>query len=56
MDMLQFSSQIGQLVFLIIDPRYGALVDEDALNQAVTYGAIPLVGLERIQDIIDSLV
>lgn len=56
LDMLEFSSQIGQLVFLMIDPRYGALTDEDAMRQAVTFGAIPLVGLERLQDIIDSLV
>jgi DNA processing protein len=56
LDLLEFSSQIGQLVFLMIDPRYGALVDKEAMRQAVTYGAIPLVGLERIQDIVDSLV
>lgn len=55
-DLLECCMQIGKLVFVMIDPRHGALSDQEALNKAVQYGAIPLVGLEKIDDIIKALV
>ena len=56
MDLLECCMQIGKLVFVIIDPKHGALSDQEALNKAVQFGAIPLVGLEKIDDIIKALV
>jgi len=56
MDLLKCCSQIGKLAFIVIDPRYGALADKESFNLAVTYGAIPMVGLDKIDDIIQSLV
>ncbi|UCD64334.1 MAG: DNA-processing protein DprA [Candidatus Zixiibacteriota bacterium] len=56
LDLLKCCSQIGKLAFIMIDPRHGALTDEASLNRAYTYGAIPLVGLEKVPDIVDSLV
>lgn len=56
MDLLKCCSQIGKMAFVMIDPKHGALTDEQSLNQAVTCGAIPMVGLNRIDEIIQSLV
>ncbi len=56
MDLLKCCSQIGKLAFVMIDPKHGALADKESFNQAVTYGAIPMVGLNRIDEIIQSLV
>ena len=56
LDLLQCCSQIGKLAFIVIDPATGALADEVSLNKAVSYGAIPMVGLDKIDDIIKSLV
>jgi DNA processing protein len=56
MDLLKCCGQIGKLAFVMIDPRHGALTDKDSLNSAVTHGAIPMVGLDKIDDIIQSLV
>lgn len=55
-DLLKCCGQIGKLAFVMIDPKYGALTDKDSLNMAVTHGAIPMVGLDKIDDIIQSLV
>ena len=56
LDLLKCCSQIGKLAFILIDPRHGALTDQDGFEQAVTYGAIPMVGLDKVDDIIQSLV
>jgi len=56
MDLLKCCSQIGKLTFVMIDPKHGALVDKESFDQAVTYGAIPMVGLNKIDEIIQSLV
>lgn len=56
MDLLLCCSEIGKLVFLLIDPKHGALTEEKAINAAVTHGAIPMVGLDKIDDIIKALV
>ncbi|UCD64286.1 MAG: DNA-processing protein DprA [Candidatus Zixiibacteriota bacterium] len=56
LDLLKCCSQIGKLVFIMIDPRHGALTDKDGFDAAVTYGAIPMVGMEKVDDIIQALV
>jgi len=56
MDLLKCCSQIGKLAFVVIDPKHGALADTESFNLAVTYGAIPMVGLDKIDEIIQSLV
>lgn len=55
-DLLTCCSQIGKMLFVIIDPQHGGLTDEKSLNYAVKCGAIPLVGLDKVNDIIVSLV
>ena len=55
-DLLQCCSQIGKMTFIMIDSKMGGLIDEKSLNNAVTCGAIPMVGLDKINDIIVSLV
>jgi DNA processing protein len=55
-DLLECCSQIGKLLFILIDPKSGALTDEDSLNKAVSCGAIPIVGCDKIDDITKSLV
>lgn len=56
LDLLKCCNEIGKLCFIIIDPDHGALADEESLKKAVTFGAIPMVGLEKVDDIIISLV
>lgn len=56
LDLLECCNEIGKLVFVLIDPRHGALSDETALDKAVSFGAIPMVGLDKIDDIFKSLV
>lgn len=56
MDLLSFCSEIGKLLFFVIDPVHGALAGEESLKQAVSYGAIPMVGLDKFDDIVNSLV
>jgi hypothetical protein len=43
-------------VFLSIDPECGALSDKKSLDLISKRGAIPMVGLEKVDDIITSLV
>ncbi|MEA3296503.1 MAG: DNA-processing protein DprA [candidate division Zixibacteria bacterium] len=56
LDLLSFCNQIGKLSFVLIDPIYGVKADEDSLGKAISCGAIPMVGLDKIDDIIKSLV
>ena len=56
LDLLTCCGQIGKLAYVMIDPRHGALADEDSLSKAVSCGAIPMVGLDKVDDIIKSLV
>ncbi|NOY88362.1 MAG: hypothetical protein GXO93_03085 [FCB group bacterium] len=56
LDLLSCCSQIGKLSFILIDPKWGALTDKESMNLAVSYGALPMVGLNKIDDIINSLV
>ena len=56
LDILQFCRDIGKLVFLVIDPFHGALADEKGLHAALDAGAIPLEGLDRVDDIVKALV
>lgn len=56
LDLLSCCSQIGKLLFLMVDPGPGALVDEDSLNKAVSFGAIPMVGWDKVNDMVNALV
>ena len=56
LDLLKCCNEIGKICFIIIDPAIGGLTDEESFKKAVTLGAIPMVGLEKIDDIIVSLV
>ena len=56
LDLLSFCSQIGKLTFMLVDPMYGARSDEESFDKAIECGAIPMVGLDKIDDIIKSLV
>ncbi len=56
MDLLDCCSQIGKLLFLLVDPGMGALADETSVNHAAHCGAIPMVGWEKVEDIINALV
>ena len=56
LDLLKCCNQVGKLSFVIIDPRHGALADETSLNAAVSHGALPMVGLDKVEDIIAALV
>ncbi|MBU8933658.1 MAG: DNA-protecting protein DprA [candidate division Zixibacteria bacterium] len=55
-DTLSFCHDIGKLVFLMVDPKHGALSDETALATANEYGAVPIVGLDQVDNIIKALV
>lgn len=55
-DLLKCCNDIGKLVFFLIDPALGAFAEEKALNQAISYGVIPMVGLDKIDDIVKALV
>jgi len=56
LDLLAFCGEIGKLSFILIDPNLGALADQNALNLAVKHGAIPMVGLDKLDDIVAALV
>lgn len=56
LDLLKFCSEIGKLLFLMVNPEWGALSDEQSLQQAAEWGAIPIEGYDHIDDIINSLV
>lgn len=56
LDLLKACRDIGKIAFFLIDPEHGALADETSLNEAVNCGAIPITGLDRVEDIIKSLV
>lgn len=56
MDLLSFCNETGKLTFILIDPRNGALADKDSLSETARCGAIPMVGLDKINDILDALV
>jgi DNA processing protein len=56
LDLLSCCNQIGKLTFLMIDPSHGILADEESLNVAVANGAIQMVGLDKVDDIVKALV
>ena len=56
LDVAKFCNDIGKLVFLVVDPEHGALSDKKALDDLTEFGAIPIVGLEQVDKIIDALV
>ena len=56
LDVLEYCNQIGKLSFILIDESHGALSDESSLAKAVEWGAIPMTGLDKIDQIIKALV
>ncbi|MFZ5979740.1 MAG: DNA-processing protein DprA [Candidatus Zixiibacteriota bacterium] len=56
MDLLNFCSMIGKLVFFMVDPATGAFADEESLSRAIDFGALPMVGYDKVTDIIKALV
>ena len=55
-DLLVACGELGKIVFVIVDPRLGALADEYSLEKAQTNGAIVMVGMDKIGDIALALV
>lgn len=56
LDILEYCNQIGKLSFILIEPSHGALSDESSLAKAVEWGAIPMSGMDKIEQIIKALV
>lgn len=56
LDLLKQCRDIGKLTFLLADSEHGALSDKTSLAVAAECGAIPIVGLNKVDDIIRSLV
>jgi len=56
LDLLNYCNMIGKLVFIMVDPKPGVFADEASLTKAVNYGALPMVGYDKVSDIIKSLV
>jgi len=56
LDLILFCQQIGKIVFLMIDPAHGPLSDKATLDKLTGYGVIPIIGFDRVKDIIASLV
>ncbi len=55
-DLIQFCSQIGKLVFLMVDPDHGPLSDTGTLDRLTEYGVVPIVGLDKVDQIVHALV
>jgi DNA processing protein len=56
LDILKGCREIGKLTFVVFDSAQGAFADETSLGLAVECGAIAIDGLDKIDDIIRSLV
>ncbi len=56
LDLVMFCSQIGKMVFLMVDPTHGPLSDPGTLDKLTEYGVIPMVGLDQVDKIIAALV
>lgn len=56
LDLIECCAEIGKLLFLMIDPEFGALADESSLQKALDCGAIPMTGRDKVTDIIHALV
>ena len=56
LDLLRACNDIGKLAFIMIDPRHGALADAESLAKAHDFGAIPIEGRDKVDDIVKSLV
>lgn len=55
-DLMLCCKEVGKMLFVMADPEYGALSDEESLRKAGEQGAIPLKGFENIDEVIRSLV
>lgn len=56
LDLIRQCREIGKLTFILADSEHGALSDKKSLAVAAECGAIPIVGLQKVDDIIRSLV
>jgi DNA processing protein len=56
LDLLNFCQMIGKLAFVMIDPEKGVFADEESFAKALAYGAIPIEGYDKIDDVVRSLV
>ena len=56
LDILSFCNQIGNMVFLLVDPEHGALSDKEALDIGNQNGLIPIAGFDQVDNIINALV
>lgn len=56
LDLLDCCRDIGKMAFVVVDEEIGALCDENALGRAISNGAILIDGVDKVEDIIKSLV
>jgi len=56
LDLMKACAEVGKLVFFVVDPDVGALADEKSLAHALSNGAVLLEGLDKVNDIVKSLV
>lgn len=56
LDLLDFCDQIGKLTFAVIDSRTESTKGKAALKRALASGAIPVTGVDSVDDIVKSLV
>jgi len=56
LDLVEFCSQIGKLVFIVAHHRLGPLSDSAAMDRLTEYGAVPLDSPEQADQIIAALV
>ena len=56
LDLLDFCDQIGKLTFVLVDPRTKSTEGKAALERALASGAIPVTGVDSVDDIVKSLV
>ena len=56
LDLVMACREVGKLLFFVIDPNLGVLSDDAGLAIAIDCGAIPIDGLDKIDDIVRSLV
>lgn len=56
LDLLDFCDQIGKLTFVLVDPRTENIQGKVALKRALSLGAIPVAGVDNVDDIVKSLV
>ena len=56
LDLLRACRDVGKLAFLLVDPRHGALADARSLATVHECGIILIEGLDKVSNIVKSLV